>query len=178
MSTAIGSFWRPPSSGEGSAPAERLHLSARRWDQGLARHAHRGARAPSSALLLAPLPASRRSRAQALGRDGPGAARHQHGVARGARAQSRLLARASPRAVVGAGAHGHLASPRARHPVSLWRWQPRRPTRPQESGGAARAHQPAASLVLWPALRPGEGGMGARAPPRGLAAHAAQAPHG
>src|SRR5207248_10120732 len=97
MRTSIDSFFLSPSSGEGSAHADRLHLSAWLCDPGLSRHAHGVARAPSSHILLAHLPASRLARAQDLGRDGPVDARHDHGLALWALAQSRLLACASPR---------------------------------------------------------------------------------
>src|SRR5881397_3856422 len=109
MRTSIGSFFLSPSSGEGSTHADRLHLSAWLCDHGLSRYAHGVARAPSSDILLAPLHASRAPRAQDLGRDGPVDASHHHRVALWTRAQSRLLARASPRELVGAGSHGYLA---------------------------------------------------------------------
>src|SRR6516225_4654038 len=140
MSTSIGGFFLSPSSGEGSAHADRLHLSAWLCDHGLSWHARRVARAPSAHLLLAHLHASRLARAQDLGRDGPVDARHHYRLALWTRAQSRLLERASPRELVSAGSRGYLASPGERHPVSLWRWQPRRQTRHQESGGAERAY--------------------------------------
>src|SRR6266699_6804809 len=160
MRTSIGSFLLYPSSGDGSAYADRLYLSAGLCDHGLSRHAHGVARSPSSHILLAHLHASRLSRTQDLGRDGPVDASHHHGVALWTPAQSRLLERASPRELVGAGSRGHLASTGERHPVSLWRWQPRRQTWDQESCGAERAYQPASSLVFWPALRAADGGMG------------------
>jgi hypothetical protein len=59
MRTPIGSFFLDPSSGDRSAPAQRLHRSAGLCDPGLARQAHGVARSPSSPLLLAPLHASR-----------------------------------------------------------------------------------------------------------------------
>src|SRR4029450_3404870 len=176
MRTSIGSFFLSPSSGEGSAHADRLHLSTWLCDHGLSRHAHGVAREPSAYILLAHLYASRLSRAQDLGRDGPVDARHHYRLALWTRAQSRLLERASPCELVGAGSRGHLASPGERHPVSLWRWQPRRHTRHQAYCVAERADQPAPSLVFWPALRPAEGGLGRLSPPRGLSAHSAQAP--
>src|SRR5215212_1665842 len=126
MSTSIGSFFLSPSSGEGSVHADRLYLSAWLCDHGLSRHAHGVAWSPSSHLLLAHLHASRLSRAQDLGRDGQVDASRHHRLALWTRAQSRLLERASPRKLVGAGTRGHLASPSERHLVSLWRWQPRR----------------------------------------------------
>src|SRR6267142_5957208 len=178
MRTSIGSFFLSPSSGEGSIHADRLHLSAWLCDPGLSRHAHGVARAPSSHILLAYLHASRLSRAQDLGRDGPVDARHHYRLALWTRAQSRLLERASPRELVGAGSRGHLASPGERHPVSLWRWQPRRQTRHEESRGPERAYQPASSLVFWPALRVVDGGVGRLSPPSGLSAHSAQVPRG
>src|ERR687888_340810 len=91
MSASIGSFFLSPSSGEGSAQADRLHLSAWLGDPGLARHAHGVARAPSSAMLLAHLHASRAPGAQNVGRDGPVDTRHDHRLALWPRAQSRLL---------------------------------------------------------------------------------------
>src|SRR5205807_2918722 len=178
MSTAIGSFLLSPPSGEGSAHADRLHLSAWLCAPGLARHAHGVARAPASHLLLAHLHASRLSRAQDLGRDGPVDARHHDRLALGTRAQSRLLERASPRELVGAGSRGHLASPGERHPVSLWRWPPRRQTWDQESCGAKRAYQPASSLVFWPALRAADGGVGQLSRAGGFSADFAQASRG
>ena len=51
------------------------------------------------------------SRAQDLGRDGQVDARNHHGVALWAFAQSRLLARASPRELVGAGSVATLPAP-------------------------------------------------------------------
>src|SRR5437867_9798495 len=176
MRTSIGSFLFYPSYGDSAAYADRLHLSAWLCDHGLARHAHGVARSPSSHILLAHLHASRLSRAQDLGRDGPVDARHHHRLALWTRAQSRLLERASPRELVGAGSRGHLARTSERHPVSLWRWQPRRQTRHQESCGAERAHQPTSPLVFWPALRPVDGGMGQLSHPSALSAPSAQAP--
>src|SRR5437899_3577642 len=44
MRTSIGSFFLSPSSGDGSAHADRLHLSAWLCDHGLSRHAHGVAR--------------------------------------------------------------------------------------------------------------------------------------
>src|SRR4029077_2044442 len=175
MTTSLGSFFLAPCSGEGSAHAERLHLSAWLCDHGLARHAHGVARAPSSDILLAHLPASRAPRAQDLGRDAPVPARHHHRVALWPRAHSRLLERASARELVGAGSHGHLASPGAWHLVSLWRWQPRRQTWDQESCGAERAYQSASSLVFWPALRAAAGGVGRVSHAGGLSADSAHA---
>src|SRR5215510_4333123 len=176
MSTSTGSFFLSPSSGEGSAHADRLHLSAWLCDHGLSRHAHGVAWAPSAHLLLAHLHASRASRAQDLGRDGPVDACHGYRVALWPFAQSRLLERASARELVGTGSPGHLARTGERHSVSLWRWQSCRQTWDQESCRAERAYQPASSLVFWPALRAVDGGMGRLSPPRGLSAHSAQAP--
>src|SRR5215203_106671 len=176
MRISIGSFFLYLSYRDGSAHADRLHLSAWLCDPGLSRHAHGVAWSPSSHLLLAYLHASRLSRAQDLGRDGPVDASHHHRLALWPFAQSRLLERASPRELVGAGSRGHLASTDERHPVSLWRWQPRRQTRHQESCGAKRAHQPASSLVFWPALRAVDGGMGWLSHPGGLSHHTAQTP--
>src|SRR6266511_2610421 len=176
MRPSIGSFFLSSSSGEGSAHADRLHLSAWLGDHGLSRHAHCVARAPSSHILLAHLHASRLSRAQDLGRDGPVDARHDYRLALWTPAQSGLLERTSHRELVGAGSLGHLASPGERHSVSLWRWPPRRQTRHQESCGAERADKQASSLVFWPALRVVDGGVGRLSPPRGLSAHSAQAP--
>src|SRR5215831_16498376 len=141
MSTSTGSFFLSPSSGEDSAYADRLHLSAWLCDHGLSRHAHGVARASSAHLLLAHLHASRLSWAQNLSRDGPVDAHHYHRLALWPRAQSRLLECASHRELVGAGSLDHLARTRERHPVSLWRWQPRRQTRYPESRGAKRAYQ-------------------------------------
>jgi hypothetical protein len=172
----IGSLFLHLSSGEGSAPADRLHLSAWLCDPGLSRHAHGVAWSPSAHLLLAPLHASRLARAPDLGRDGPVDTRRHHRVALRPLAPSGVWARASPRALVGAGSPGHLASTSARPGVSLWRWPPRRHTWDQASGDAAGAHPPAAPLVLWPALRAVEGGMGGVSPAGGLAPHPAQTP--
>jgi hypothetical protein len=63
---------------------------------------------------------------------------------------------------------GHLASTGERHRVSLWRWQPRRQTWDQESGGAEGSHQPASPLVFWPALCAVDGSMGWLSPAGGL----------
>src|SRR5215510_13501318 len=177
MSTSIGSFFLSPSSGEGSAHADRLHLSAWLCHHDLSRHAHGMARSPSAYILLAHLYASRLSRAQDLGRDGQVDARNHHGVALWALAQSRLLERASPRELVGAGSRGHLAGTDERYPLSLWRWQPRRQTWHQESGGAERAEQETAALVFWPAFCLADGGLGQLSLPCGLSAHSAQVPH-
>src|SRR5206468_1554684 len=122
MRTSLGSFFLSPSFGEGSAHADRLHLSAWLCDPGISRHAHGVARSPSSHILLAHLHASRLARAQDLGRDGPVDARRPHCLALWALAQSRLLECASPRELVGAGSLDHLARTSERHPVSLWRW--------------------------------------------------------
>src|SRR6266851_1245185 len=176
MRTSIGSFLLYPSSGDGSAYADRLYLSAGLCDHGLSWHAHGVARSPSSHILLAHLHASRLSRAQDLGRDGPVDASHSHRLAFWTLAQSRLLERASPRELVGAGSRGHLASTGERHPVSLWRWQPRRQTRHQEPCGSERAYKPASSVVFWPALRAGDGGVGRVSHAGGLSAYFAQAP--
>src|SRR4029434_6220920 len=157
MSTSTGSFFLSPSSGEGSAHADRLHLSAWLCDHGRARHAPGVARAPSSHLLLAHLPPSRAPGAQNGGRDGPVDARDHHRLALWTRAQSRLLDRPSPRVLVGAGPPRPLAAPCPWRAVSLWRRQSCRHTRYQTSRGAKRAPQPAASLVSRPALR-GVGG--------------------
>src|SRR5437773_4154033 len=97
MRTSIGSFFLYPSSGESSAHADRLHLSAWLCDPGLSRHAHGVAWSPSSPILLAHLHASRLARAQDLGRDGPVDASDYHRLALWTLAQSRLLERASPR---------------------------------------------------------------------------------
>src|SRR6266498_5361072 len=97
MRTSIGSFLLYPPSGDGSAHADRLHLSAWLCDHDLAWHAHGVARAPSSHLLLAHLHASRLSRAQDLGRDGPVDARHDYRLALWTPAQSGLLERTSHR---------------------------------------------------------------------------------
>src|SRR4029450_9546658 len=176
MSTSSGSFFLSPFSGDGSAHADRLHLSAWLCDHGLSRYAHGVARAPSSHLLLAHLPTSRAPGAQNVRRDGSVDTRYHHRLALWPRAQSRLLERTSPRELVGTGSRGHLARTGERHPVSVWRWQPRRQTWHQESGGAERAYQQASSLVFWPALRVVDGGMGQLSPPCGLSAHSAQAP--
>src|SRR4029453_7813445 len=96
MSTSIGSFFLSPSSGDGSAHADRLHLSAWLCDHGFSRHAHGVARAPSSHLLLAHLPTSRAPGVQNVGRDGLVDARDHHRLALWTRAQSRLLERTSP----------------------------------------------------------------------------------
>src|SRR5499427_6749690 len=141
MSTAISSFFLFPSYGQGSAHAARLDLSAWLCDRSIWRHAYGMARSPSSHILLAHLHASRLARAQDLGRDDPVDARHHHGVALWPFAQSRLLECAPPRKLVGAGSLDHVARTSQRYPVSLWRWQPRRQTRDQESGGAERAYQ-------------------------------------
>src|SRR6266568_4661714 len=122
MRTSLVSGFLSSSSGEGSAHADRLHLFAWLCDHGIARHAHGVARAPSSHLLLAHLHASRLSRAQDLGRDGPVDARHHHRLALWALAESHLWERASPRELVGPGSRGHLARTGEWHPVSLWRW--------------------------------------------------------
>ena len=53
MRTSIGSFFLYLSSGDGSAHAARLHLSAWLCDPGLSRHAHGVAQSPSSHILLA-----------------------------------------------------------------------------------------------------------------------------
>src|SRR5262249_40121975 len=124
MRTSTGSFVFSPSSGEGSAHADRLHLSAWLCDHGLSWHAHGVARSPSSHLLLVHLNESRAPGAKNVGRDGPVDARHGHCLALWTPAESHLLERPSPRALVGAGSHGHLARTGERHPVSLWRWQP------------------------------------------------------
>src|SRR4030095_16460271 len=103
MRTSFGSFFLSPSSGEGSAHANRLHLSPWLCDHGLSRHAHGMARSPSSYLLLAHLHSSRLSRAQDLGIVGPVDTSDPHRLALWALAQIRLLACASPRELVGAG---------------------------------------------------------------------------
>src|SRR5262249_45410644 len=176
MSTSTGRFFLSPSSGEGSAHADRLHLSAWLCDPGLSRHTHGVARAPLAHLLLAHLHASRLAWAQDLGRDGPVDARHHHRLALRPLAQSWVLERASPRELVGAGSPGYLASTGERHPVPLWRWQPRRQTWDQASGGAEGAQQPASPLVFWPALRAVDGGLGRVSPAGGLSPHTAQTP--
>jgi len=117
MGTSIGSFFLYPSYGDGSAHADRLHLSAWLCDCGISRHAHDVARSPSSHILLAHLHASRLSRAQDLGRDGQVDASYPHRLALWTLAQSRLLERASHRELVGAGSRGYLASTGERHPV-------------------------------------------------------------
>src|SRR5262247_965363 len=91
MSTSTGSFFLSPSSGDGSAHADRLHLSAWLCNHGLSRHAHGVARAPSSHLLLAHLPTSRAPGAQNVGRDGSVDTRDHHRLALWPLAQSRLL---------------------------------------------------------------------------------------
>src|SRR5262245_20995388 len=58
MSTSISSFFLSPSSGEGSAHADRLHLSAWLCNRGLSWHAHGVERAPSASILLAHLHAA------------------------------------------------------------------------------------------------------------------------
>src|SRR5262249_645426 len=110
------------------------------------------------------------------GREGKVPPCHYHRVALWALAQSRLLERASPRELVGAGSRSHLARPGERHPISLWRWQPRRQTRHQEPCNAERADKQASSLVFWSALRPAVGGMGGLCHSSGLSAYSAQAP--
>src|SRR5262249_42074807 len=176
MRTSIDSFFLYPSSGDGSAHADRLLLSTWLCDHGLSRHAHGVARAPSSHFLLAHLHASRLSRAQDLGRDGQVDTSHDYRLALWPRAQSRLLERASPREMVGAGSRSHLASAGERLPVSLWRWQPCRQARPQESCSAERMHKQASSLVFWPALRAVDGGVGRLSCACGLSPHCAEAP--
>jgi hypothetical protein len=176
MRTSLGSSFLSPSSGEGSAHADRLYLFAWLCAPGLSWYAPSVARAPSAHLLLAPLHARRFSRVQDPGRACQGDAREHHRVALWPRAQRRLLAGASPRARAGAGPLDHLASSSARAPGSLWRWQPRGHTRPQASGGAKRAEQQAASLVVWPALRLGEGGVGRLSWAGAFSAPAAQTP--
>src|SRR6266566_9173530 len=109
MRTSIVCFFLCTPYGNGAAHDDRLHLSAWLCDHGLSRHAHGVARSPSSHLLLAHLHASRLSRAQDLGRDGPVDARHDHGLALWALAQSRLWECASPRELVGTGSLDHLA---------------------------------------------------------------------
>src|ERR1043166_858892 len=178
MSTSTGSFFLSSSSGEDSVHAARLHLSAGLCDHSISRHAHSVARSPSSDILLAHLHASGLSRTQDPGRDGQMDAIHHHCVALWSLTQSHLLERASPRELVGSGSLGHLAAPSQWHPVSVWRRQSCRQTRYQESCGAERTHQPASSLVFWPALRPADGGVGRLSPPRGLAAHSAQGARG
>src|SRR6266436_4936874 len=101
-----------------------------------------------------------------------------HRVALWASAKSRLLERPSDRELVGGGSHSHFASTGERHPVSFWRWQPRRQTWDEESWSAERAYQPASSLVFWPALRAGDGGMGRLSPAGGLSDYSAQTPCG
>src|SRR6516162_10262448 len=66
----------------------------------------------------------------------------------------------------------------ARHPeaLTLWRWQPRRQTWHQESGGAERAEQETAAVVFWPALCLADGGLGQLSLPCGLSAHSARVP--
>src|SRR5215471_2984212 len=91
MSTSIGSFFLSPFSAEGSVHADRLHLSARLCDDGLSRHAHGMARAPSSHLLLAHLHPRRAPGAQNVGRDGQVDTHHHHRLALWTLAQSRLL---------------------------------------------------------------------------------------
>src|SRR5215212_7188129 len=100
---AIGSFLFSPFSGEVSAHADRLHLSAWLCDHGLSRHAHGVARAPSPPLLLAHLHASRLSRAQDLGRAVQVDACRPHPLAHWPPAQSRFLERARPRKWGGVG---------------------------------------------------------------------------
>src|SRR5262249_52065237 len=137
-----------------------------------------GGRRPSLILRRALLHASRHARAKAFGRDGWVDTRRDHRLALWTPAQSGLLEHPSHRELVGAGSRGHLARPGERYSVSLWRWQPRRQTRHQESGGAERAHKQTSPLVFWPALRVVDGGVGRLSPPRGLSAHFAEAPHG
>src|SRR5258708_34185446 len=96
MRTSIGSFVLYPSSGDGSAYADRLYLSAGLCDHGLSRHAHGLARSPSSHILLAHLHASRLSRAQDLGRDGPVAPSALPRLWLCPLAQNRLLATSAP----------------------------------------------------------------------------------
>src|SRR5215211_8616711 len=119
MGTSIGSFFLYPSYGDGSAHADRLHLSAWLCDCGISRHAHDVARSPSSHILLAHLHASRLSRAQDLGRDCQVDASYPHRLALWTLAQSRLLERASHRELVGAGSRGYLASTGERHPSCI-----------------------------------------------------------
>jgi hypothetical protein len=178
MRTARGSFLRSPSSGEGSTPAERLHLAAGLGDPGLARPAHGVARAPSSPLRLAHRPARGAPGAPHRDREGPRDARPQHRLALGPPAASGLWDRASARPLVRAGALRHLAAASAWPPLAVGRRPPRRPPRPPASWGAARADQPAAARVCWPALRPGAGGVGRRSRAGELVAHAAHTPGG
>src|SRR5215471_12148272 len=91
------------SSGDGSAHADRLHLSAWLCDPGVSRHAHRVARSSSPHLLLASIHASRASGATYVGRDGPVDPSDHHRVALRPLTQSRLLERPSARQLVGAG---------------------------------------------------------------------------
>src|SRR5215475_1854931 len=163
-------------SGDNAAHADGLHLPPWFCDCRVSWYAHRVARSSSPYLLLAYLHASRLSRAQDLGRDGPVDPSDHHRLALWTPAQSRLLERTSPRELVGTGPPSHLAAPCQWRAVSLWRRQPCRQTRHQKSRGAKRAHQPASSLVFWPALRAVDGGMGRLSLPRGLSAHSAQAP--
>src|SRR5437867_10110147 len=153
MRTSIGSFLFYPSYGDSAAYADRLHLSAWLCDHGISRHAHGVARSPSSHILLAHLHASRLSRAQDLGRDGPVDTSHHHRLALWPPAQSRLLEHASHRQLVGSRCLGHLATAYQWRTVSVWRREPRRQTRHEESRSPERAYQPASSLVFWPALR-------------------------
>jgi hypothetical protein len=176
MRTSIGSVFLYSSCGDGSAHADRLHLSAWLCDHGLSRHAHGVARSPSPHPLLADRHASSLSRAQDSGRDGQVDAGHHHRVALWPPAQSGLLERASDRPLVGAGPLGHLAATPQWHPVSVWRRQSCGQTRHQESCGAERAYQPAASLVFRPALRAVDGRMGWVSPAGGLSPHCAQTP--
>src|SRR4029453_2076691 len=120
MSTSSVSFFLWPFSGEGAAHDDRLHLSAGFCDSRVSRHAHCVAWAPPSLALLAGLHASRLSRAQDLGRDGPVDARRDHRVALWPFAQSHLLECASAGQLAGAGSLDYLAAPCQWHPVSVW----------------------------------------------------------
>src|SRR5262245_8513739 len=171
MRHSTGHCFLSPSSRDGAAYADGLYLSPWVCDPGLSRHANRMARPASPHLLLAGVHAGRAPRATYLGRDGAVDSSIHHCLAFWPLAQSRLLERASPCELVGTGSRGHLASPGERHPLSLWRWQPRRQTWHQESGGAERAEQETAALVFWPAFCLADGGLGQLSLPCGLSAH-------
>src|SRR5262249_23931477 len=160
MRHSIGHCFPLLSSGDGATHADDLYLPPWVCDPCLSRQADRLARSASLHLLLAGVHASSVPGATYLGRDGPVDPSVHHRLALWPSAQSRLLERASARSLVGAGSRGHLARTGQRHPVSLWRWQPCRQTWDQASCGAERAHQPASSLVFWPALCVVDGRVG------------------
>src|SRR5262245_53909025 len=113
-------FWRTtcrgasreadPFFGDEAAHDDGLHLPPGLCDCRVSWHAYRVARAPSFHLLLAHLHPSCAPRTKNVGRDGQVDACYHHRLALWTLAQSRVLERASPRELVGAGSPDHLAA--------------------------------------------------------------------